>query len=476
MRSPSEGPMVVEFITAFCRAKGERVELLDWQRELLHDLFALDENGRWRYRQAYIQLGRKNGKTWVMAMAALYVAVTGPHDSEVYFCAGSRDQASRAFGMIVKAIEDEPTLSALFTGERRPQKHVLEIPGTRTILRVLSADAGLALGLEPSFVIADEVAVWPDDKLWAAMTTGSATREQAMIVGISTPGWRHDSIARKLYEEGRRVQAGEIESPRYLFRCWEPSSPDADYRDPAVWRQANPSLGAFLHEDALAAELDAVHELDFRRFHLGQWVASTASLIDPSAWDACAGEPEIPDGAEGVVIGVDASITRDSTAVVTVLPKDGVFHVAFEVWTPTTAHPIDLTEIESAVRRQAARFTRPLIAYDAMFFHQAAQNLAHEGLRAVEIPQQSAFMVPATQKLIAAVNAGALRHGGDPIARLHAMNAGARETERGVTIAKTRSSGHIDAIVALAMALEAAIRSPRRRSRYEDEDAGVLVI
>lgn len=459
---------MIEFVEKFCRAKGRRVNLLPWQKRLLVDLFELRDDGLWRYRTAYAQLARKNGKTWLMGMTALYVAVTASRDSEIYFVAGSADQASRAFDFIKRAVEDEPNLRNLFTGDKKPQRRVIEVPGTRTVLRVLSSDAGLQLGLEPTFVVADELGSWETDKLWTAMVTGTATREQAMVVGITTPGWRHDNIAHRLYQQGKQIESGELDHPSFFFRCWEPSSADADYRDPEVWREANPSLGEFLIEDVLAADLAAVHELDFRRFHLGQWVATSASLISPANWDACAGSVEIPDGAEDVVIALDASLTRDSTAVVTVRPVGDEIHALFEVRTPTADEPINLAGVEGFIRRQLERFPRATFVFDKHLAAQLAQNLERDGFDVIEVPQSNEMMVPATQKLLETVSMGRLRHGGDPVARRHALNAGVRETERGVRISKMKSSEHVDAVVALAMALEAVERRPAKRtSVYE---------
>jgi phage terminase large subunit-like protein len=475
MTSNSEGGSVVEFIERFCKAKGKRVHLLQWQKALLNDLFEFRADGRWRYRTAYIQLARKNGKTWLMAMAALYVAITASKDAEVYFVAGSVDQAARAFDFIKRAIDDEPNLRNLFTGDKKPQRRVIEVPGTRTVLRVLSSDAGLQLGLEPSFVVADELAVWETDKLWTAMVTGTATREQAMVVGITTPGWRHDNVAHKLYEQGKQTESGELDHPSFFFRCWESSSPDADYRDREVWREANPSLGEFLIEDVLAADLAAVHELDFRRFHLGQWVATAASLISPADWDACAGPVDIPDGTSDVVIALDASVTRNSTAVVTVRPVGDEIHARFEIRTPTPEEPINLAGVEGFIRSELEGFPRATFVFDKHLSVQLAQNLERDGFNVIEIPQSNDMMVPATQKLLEAVNTGKLRHGGDPVARRHALNAGARETERGVRISKMKSSEHVDAIVARAMALEALERRPTKRSSvYESRGVELL--
>lgn len=90
-----------------------------------------------------------------MSCVAIYEAVTGELGGEIYFCAGDRMQASRAFREIRKIVEADPELRGLFTF----YKHSAEVHSTGSILRVLSAEAGLQLGLEPSFTVFDEVAV-----------------------------------------------------------------------------------------------------------------------------------------------------------------------------------------------------------------------------------------------------------------------------------------------------------------------------
>src|SRR5688572_3153453 len=107
--SASEGVYVAEFIERHCRITkgahaGELVRLLQWQRDLIRDLFAL-KRGRRRYRRAYVQMPRKNGKTFLMACIGLYEAVFGELGGEIYFVAGDRQQASRAFGEIRRIVE-----------------------------------------------------------------------------------------------------------------------------------------------------------------------------------------------------------------------------------------------------------------------------------------------------------------------------------------------------------------------------------
>jgi phage terminase large subunit-like protein len=154
----TEGSFVAEFIEQHCRlTRGDRagqlVRLEPFQRDLLDDLFELRARTR-RYRRAYVQLPRKNGKTFLLACVSLYEALTGELGGEVYFVAGDRQQASRAFDECRRIVEQDPELAGLF----RVYRHSMEVPSTGTVLRVLSAEAGLQQGLSPSFVVFDEVA------------------------------------------------------------------------------------------------------------------------------------------------------------------------------------------------------------------------------------------------------------------------------------------------------------------------------
>ena len=344
MRSAaSEGPFVIEFIERHCRitkgeAAGRLVKLVSWQRDLITDLFALSDGSR-RYRRGYVQMPRKNGKTFLLACVALYEAVFGELGGEIYFVAGDRMQASRAFGEIRKIVEADRELRGMFTF----YKHSAEIASTGTVLRVLSADAGLQLGLEPSLTVFDEVAVQANDRLWNAMSLGSGTRAHPMIVGISTPGWEMDSLAYRLYAHGRKVLAGEIDDPTFFFHAFEPSDWEADHTDPKVWAEANPSLGAFLHAEDFAAALASTEENEFRRFRLGQWTSTHSVAFASGVWEAAGSEREVLDGTECVVSFV-AARQRDTVAIVACTLSDP-HAFPIRIWEETErVDPLDVAE------------------------------------------------------------------------------------------------------------------------------------
>lgn len=276
----SSGPRVARFIETFCRqsrgkAAGQPVKLRPWQRGILNELFTLRDDGKRKHQTGLLGLPRKNGKSTLGSGIALYLLVAdGEAGAEVYSCAGDKKQARIVFAEAKKMVLADPDLSATL----RVYADAIEHPGSQSVYRVLSADAALQQGLNPSACIFDEVHVQPNSELWDALALGMGTREQPLMLGITTAGYDEESLLFRLYEYGRRVLSGEIDDPTFWFKWWEPQDRECDWREPDVWREANPALGDFLHEDRLAADSRTTLENEFRRYHLNQWTrASTAS-------------------------------------------------------------------------------------------------------------------------------------------------------------------------------------------------------
>ncbi len=444
----------VEFIRKFCGLK-----LRPFQVEWLEELFR-EKNGDRVYSQALWGVPRGNGKTELAAAVALYMLVIDTKRAEVYIAAGSRDQASLAFKAARRMVESGPLARVVkvLPGYRR-----MAVPQTDSTLHVISADGPLQHGLQPTCVIFDELWVQKKRDLFEALAGGLFKRDRALLICISTAGYDPNSL---LAEECSRGEKGE--DPRFFYQ-WNTASVDLPHDDPETWRAANPALACdppFMRIKGLEDDLRRMHENEFRRWHLNQWTASEATWITPEAWDACAGEPRF-EPERATILGVDASIRRDATAVVTVQrDDDGVYHAAFRIWEPQ-GRDIPLDDVVAHIREQAKLYNVAGVVYDPQFLHHASQILTDEGICTVEWRQDNAHMVPATHALHEAVMSQRLRHGGDPIARAHALAAGVKETERGLRIKKTESRAPDDAIVALAMAVEWASRQKERRSVYE---------
>ncbi len=427
------------------------LDLRRFQEEWLEELFR-EKNGERIYTQALWGQPRGNGKTEMAAAIALYMLCVDQPRAEVYIAAGSRDQASLAFKAARRMVEDGDLgdVVRVLPGYRR-----MEVKRTDSSLHVISADGPLQHGLQPSCVIFDELWVQKKRDLFEALAGGLFKRDRALLVCISTAGYDPNSL---LAQECKRGEKGE--DPRFFYE-WHQADEELPYDDPETWRKANPALSCerpFMRIKGLEDDLRRMHENEFRRWHLNQWTASEATWITPEIWDACDGEPQLMHSLD-TVLGVDASIRRDATAVATVQRHpDGVYHATFKVWQPKPNRDIDLEAVENHIREQASLYNVSAVCYDRQFMHRSQQTLESEGLPMKEFPQDNARMCPATHTVHEAVTSQRLRHGGHPIARQHALNAAVVETERGLRIKKTASSGPDDCAVALAMAVEWASR------------------
>jgi phage terminase large subunit-like protein len=325
-------------------------------------------------------------------------------------------QASRAFSEIRRIVEADPELRGLFTF----YKHSAEIASTGTVLRVLSADAGLQLGLEPSFTVFDEVAVQPNDRLWNAMSLGSGTRAQPMIVGISTPGWERDSLAYRLYQHGKKVAAGEIADPTFFFRAYEPSDPACDHTDPSVWAEANPSLGAFLHAQDFASTVASTDEHEFRRFRLGQWTSTRSVAFPAGVWEAAEATRDVPEGIE-VLACFTAARQLDTVAILAcTLDHPHVFPI--RIW--EESQRVDPSDVAGELRTVFGRFSvRELLVSEADWGWVLLQ-LADEGLPVTKVPRSPQRLALQWQAFYDAITERRLTHDPDAVLARHVANLG----------------------------------------------------
>lgn len=440
---------------AFAKLLGLKLE--PFQRKIVAELFA-------DRREALILIPRGNGKTTLLAALALWHLLSRP-DARIAIGAASREQASVLFD-IARGMASHPQIAKRVAITRR------EIRTEHGWLKIVSSDGPKQHGLILTLAIVDELHAHRNDELYTALRTGLLKVPDAQLWTISTAGIGEESAlgnlrarAKVLPDIKAKGPFTHATGPNFGMMEWAlPESADVD--DMEVVKTVNPA--SWLTVDALGQQREAVHEIAFRRYHCNQWVGAQAPWITGDVWDACAGEPLIPEGSE-VILGVDAAIRHDSTCVARVRRDDrGIYHAEFRVWTPSRGREIELENVLDFIRDQSKTYRVKSVVYDPQFMWHAAQRLESEGMEMIEWRQDNARMVPATRTLHEAITHGKLRHGGDKTVRSHALAAEVVETERGIRIKKTASRDRIDAVVALSMAVDWASRQDeRRRSVYD---------
>jgi phage terminase large subunit-like protein len=342
----------------------------------------------------------------------------------VYACAGDRKQASIVFDEAKRMVLAEPELREII----RVQRWHLEGP-RNSIFRVLSADAELQQGLNPSFVIFDEVHVQPNRDLWDAMVLGMGARERPMIVGITTAGYDRTTLAWDLYERGQR---GE------LYFWWkEPANSNCDWLDPAVWAEANPALGDFLHDVALAEDAKVTPESSFRRYHLNQWTTTHSAWLPHGAWANIENTARQFDPKEPFVAFLDGSWSDDSTGIVAETLKDPHLSVLGHWMPDPQLGHIDMNAVDKRIREILAMPGCREFAFDDARFPDLFYRLEAEGFPVLGWSTNSlARMVPACAEFYSSVMDKSISHDGDPRLASHIANAQLKSDHRGERIVK----------------------------------------
>lgn len=486
------------------RWAGRRFLLMDWQRDLVRDIFGWKrEDGTRLYRLVYVEAPRKSGKTSLAAAVALYLAhADGESAPEIYFAAYDKDQAAICFDTARFILEQDADLHAqtVIYNSKREMK-LRNNPGG--FMRVLSKEVGKLYGINLHGAIFDELMTQKNRELWDALTTSEGSREQSLIFCISTAGWERHSVCFEQHELTRQIAEGSVEDESFLGIVYG-AALEADWTDEEVWKAANPSLGEtasldYYRRKFTKAKNAPTEQNAFRTLLLSQWVGQAERFIEMQAWDVC-GDDQTTEGA--AFGGLDLSATTDLTGFTVLvggrdiyawafLPEDGIAErerqdrVPYRTWakegllTLIPGPVIDYEYVKRAVFEAAERFDLRDVSYDRWNSSQVVKDLEDEGIEMLQLGQGFASMsspMKETQRLIVE---GKLRHGGNPLLRWCASNLAAKMDAAGnVKPDKERSAHRIDPIVALVMAVDGWQRRGReihRPSRYSDPNATLAV-
>lgn len=438
------------------RWAGELLEMEEWQKDFLSELFLVYGDGSRVYREALLGISRKNGKSTISAVIALYLLLaSGEQGPEVYAAAASRDQARIVFNQARDFIEASPRLRDWLV----PQRNAILCKANGGVFRCLASDAPLQYGLNPSGVVIDELWAHRDPELYFALTTGQLARENPLVVSITTAGWDRDSICYQLYQRGQKLlKEGGVDAMRkagFLFR-WYEALQGAGVSDPEGWRAANPS--SWITAADLKRESDRLPESVFRRLHLNQWTESEDAWIKPYEWDVCAGRPKF-NPAEPIWMAVDVGIRRDSAVITWGQWVEDTLHVGQRILTPEgMGESFGVADVRGIVASYAKEFAPAEIAYDPWSFRESAEILLERGLPMVEFPQSASRMAPASENLYELLIEGRLVHDGDDEMRAQVLSAVVAPTDRGGwRISKRKSLERIDGAVSLAMMADRAV-------------------
>lgn len=492
------------------RWAGREFRLLDWQaRYFVAPVFGiLRPDGKRLIRTIWFEIPRKNGKSTLCSGLALYLLMADREPAaEVYAAAGDKPQA----GIVFKAARNMAEGSAAISrklGKRGIQRALLEHPVTGSIFRALSSDGSRQHGLNVHGAVIDEVHVHKNPDLIEAIETGVGSREQPLVIFITTADAGEDGsvyAVKREYLEG--VATGTIVDPAFygvVFGVDETAEGFDPFSEETL-RAANPGynvtvLADYLANKAAKAKATPAELNSYLRLHLNVRTKQTMRWLPLDRWDNGLKSVKDEEWKDRIVYsGLDLSATTDLTAFTMVgYDDDGAIIVHSMAWLPeeraeelesrhrlpfskwnregfmrfTEGNVVDYAQVRADINAEADRLgiVRGEVGYDPWNATETVQKMEEDGWIMVPIRQGYASLSSSCKEIERLVMGSTpqnpmIRHGGHPVLRWAVDCCEVRQDDNGnikpVKPDRRKSTKRIDPVAALVNAMaRAMLREP----------------
>lgn len=479
---------IISFIEKYCIVPegmlvGKHIVLADFQKDFIRDVY--DNPHPDGTAMGILSIARKNSKTATIA-CLLLAHIAGPEavlNSRIISGARSKEQAAEVYNYASKMVMLSPELSEL----------VRIVPSGKRLIglaknveyQAISAEGKTAHGKSPILAILDEVGQvrGPQDDFIDAITTAQGAYDHPLLLAISTQAATDADLLSIWIDDAKKSNDTSI-----VCHVYE-APKECEIMDRKAWFAANPALGKFLNltkfeQMAEKASRMPSFEATFRNLHLNQRISTVNPFMSKNVWESCGGEPEDISGMQ-VFGGLDLSNRNDLTAFVLVAKKDGVINIYPYFWCPeiglhdrakrdrvdyaswvaqgylrtTPGATVDYSFVAQEISEICSECDLKVIAFDRWridIFKREAELIGIE-LPLKEHGQGFKDMSPALDILEAEALNGRIRHGMHPVLTMCAANAVTTKDAAGNRkLDKSKATGRIDGMQALAMALSAA--------------------
>ena len=482
-------------------SKNETIILEPWQRFIIGSIFGWvrKSDGMRRFRDAYIEVARKNGKSILGAGVGLFMLVAdGEYGAEVYSGATTEKQAWEVFRPARLMCKKTPELTAHY-GLEVNASNLLRLEDYSRFEPLIGSPGD---GASPSCAIVDEYHEHATSDLFDTMQTGMGAREQPLMLTITTAG---SSIGGPCYEkrtEAQKVLAGVFEDERSFSIIYTLDEED-DYKDPATWLKSNPNLGVSVAQDYLEAQVAGAirspsKQNAVKTKHFNIWVGAKTAWLNMEQWAKAADSTLKIEGfaGEDSIVGLDLAVRIDIAARVSLFKReiDGASHYyafphfylpeealqsaknakIYAGWA-TGGHidlmdgaEIDLAAVQEDILALPDTQNVQEVAYDPWQATQLAQSLRAEGVEAVEYRNTVPNMSPPMREIEGALASGRFHHPDNPVFNWMASNVIAKEdAKENIFPRKQVSENKIDGMVALLFAMGRAMHKEDETKQYQ---------
>lgn len=478
-------------------------------------------NGLRRFRRAYIEIGKGNGKSPLAAGIGHYMLVAdGKLRPEIYSAATDKDQAAICFRDAVEMWRRSPALRKRLLPSGRNPVWQLNYRDKSGFYKPISSEKRGKSGIRPYYAAIDEIHEHADNSVIEMLRAGTKGNQEALIFEITNSGCDRTSVCWDEHEYSIKVASGEARNDGWFSYVCALDEDDEPFEDESCWVKANPLMNVSIHPQFVREQVEEAKgmpskESIVRRLHFCQWTESAEGWINKAAWDRIEADLRWED-YEGEVCygGLDMSYTTDLTALAWVFPtgpdswdafvdfwkpREGLAEsvkrdrVPYDLWAKnghlrlTEGSVIKLVPIALRMAEIQDHCQLQTVAYDKYRHRELQTDVLDDGF---EIPMDEhpqgfrrqkdteLWMPNSFQELENAIIEGRIRIARNPVMRWNAANCVVRQDPAGTDNRipdKKRSRGRIDGVTALAMAVGIA-SMPDRETESVYETRGILEI
>ena len=474
--------------------KAETLTLQPWQSFIVCNIFGFinRDTGKRRYRDAYAEIPRKNGKSFLAAAIGLYMfCADGEYGAEVYSGATTEKQAFEVFKPARMMALKEPELKDHYSISVQIKNLAIINDGSKFEPLIGSPGDGSS----PSCAIVDEYHEHSSSDLVDTMATGMGAREQPLLLTITTAGTDFGGPCREKREDVIKVLDGTFEDDTQFGIIFGIDEGD-EWDTEAALEKANPNIGVSVGREYLLAELakakrSATKQNAYKTKHLNQWVGAKVSWLNMLELQLCKQPGLSIDDFKGkpCYLGVDLATKRDVACVAFLfpegnkvtafvnhyLPYSAVYEEAknhrYKGWGDTgllnitDGNVTDIDSIEEDIRQACKDFDVKEIGFDPWQCTQMANHLIDERLPMIEIrPLVGNFSEP-MKELESHIAQGRFEFDGDPVLSWMFGNVIAKMDKKdNIFPDKQKPENKIDGVVAVIMAFNRIISEQRTES------------
>lgn len=345
----------IQFIENFCHHSKGRNDLFKlelWQKAIVSAIFGIldKKTHRRQFREIFLLVGRKNGKSLFAAAIMAYVAyIDGEYGSELYCLAPKLDQADIVYDSFYKITQAEEELAEV-TKKRRSDIYIEEL---NTTIKKIAFNAKKADGFNPTMTTNDEMEAWPGDqglKQYEVMVSGTGARTEPITLSTSTAGYVNDGIFDELMKRSTAFLKGSSKERRLLPFLYMIDDLEK-WNTKEELAKANPNLGVSVQweffEEQIAIALQSLSKkAEFMTKYCNIKQNSSIAWLDYETVAKAAGQPYTLDDFRGCycVAGIDLSRTTDLTAVSLVIEKGGKDHIITQFFMPQERYNVAIDE------------------------------------------------------------------------------------------------------------------------------------